>query len=126
MRNTPLAGHTVLVVEDEPLIALDIVDCFRTAGASVLIARKLEDGLRLAGHPDLTAAVVDFGLSDGEGSAVCELLNERGIPFVLHTGYPRTAVPANCTGTQLIAKPATCLQIVEAVVNACGSRQRAA
>jgi hypothetical protein len=39
-----LAGRSVLIVEDE-LIALDIVDCFRKAGASVFIAHKLEDGL---------------------------------------------------------------------------------
>jgi CheY-like chemotaxis protein len=80
-----LVGHTILVVEDEPLIALAIVEDFKAAGASVHTAYNLSDGLRLADHPDLSAAVVDFGLSDGKGSALCERLNERQVPFILHT-----------------------------------------
>ena len=87
METLALRGRSILVVEDEPLIALDIVDCFRNAGASVLIAQTLEDGLRLAGHPDLSAAVVDFGLKDDEGTALCKRLKERGNPLVLHSGY---------------------------------------
>jgi hypothetical protein len=40
----------------------------------------------LAAHPDLSAAVLDFGLSDGERFALCAGLNERHVPFVLHIG----------------------------------------
>ena len=36
MRKAPLAGRSVLIVEDEPLIALDIAEGFRRAGASSL------------------------------------------------------------------------------------------
>ena len=82
-----LAGHTILVVDDEPLIALAIAEDFKAAGAQVHTAYNLCDGLRLADHPDLSAAVVDFGLSDGKGSTLCERLIERQVPFVLHTGY---------------------------------------
>ena len=94
---TELSGRSILIVEDEPLIALDIVENFRNAGASVMAAHRLSDGLRLAGHPDLSAAVVDLGLSDGEGTALCERLKERGIPFVLHSGYQHAgeACPAD-------------------------------
>ena len=99
-----LRGHSVLIVEDEPLIALDIVDCFRRAGASVLAAQTLADGLRLAGLPELSAAVVDFGLSDGDGTALCEQLRARGIPFVLHSGYSH--VRDACRHAVLVPKPA--------------------
>jgi DNA-binding response OmpR family regulator len=78
-----LQERSILVVEDGPLIALNIVDCFRQVGASVLSAHNLRDGLRLAGHPDLSAAVVDFGSRDGDGAALCERLAERSIPFVM-------------------------------------------
>jgi DNA-binding response OmpR family regulator len=83
----PLVGRSILVIEDEPLIALDVAECFRQAGASVLTAFNLRDGLHLAGDADLSAAVVDSGLGDGEGTAVYERLNEHGIPFVLHSRY---------------------------------------
>ena len=54
----PLAGSTILVVEDEPLVALDIADCFKGAGAGV------EPGA------SRTAAAADArrGASDGDGT----------------------------------------------------------
>jgi DNA-binding response OmpR family regulator len=111
MDTSALVGRSILIVEDEPLVALDIVDCFRNAGASVLMAHRLNDGIRLAGHPDLSAAVVDFGLSDGEGTALCERLNARGIPFILHSGYSQ--LNEACRRGVLIAKPASPSQLVD-------------
>jgi DNA-binding response OmpR family regulator len=108
-----LAGHTILIVEDEPLIALAIVEDFTAAGASVHTAYNLCDRLRLADHPDLSAAVVDFGLSDGKGSALCERLNERQVPFVLHTGY--THVHEACQSGIVVPKPAAAGQLVSAI-----------
>jgi DNA-binding response OmpR family regulator len=113
MSSVGLSGHTILVVEDEPLVALDIVESFKQAGASVYTACNLRDGLRLAGHPDLSAAIVDFGLSDGEGTALCERLNARGLPFVLHTGY--THVDEACRSGIVVPKPATGFQLVSTV-----------
>ena len=113
MQALALRGRSILVVEDEPLIAHDIVDCFRSAGASVLIAHRLEDGLRLAGHPDFSAAVLDFDLSDGECTAVCECLDERGIPFVLHSEY--THVHEACLAGTVIPKPADPTELVATI-----------
>lgn len=113
MASVGLSGCTVLVVEDEPLIALDIVEAMRTAGASVLTAHRLVDGLRLAGHPDLSAAVVDFGLSDGVGTELCERLNQRGVPFVLHSGYQH--VHESCRSGTVVPKPASPYELVSAV-----------
>jgi DNA-binding response OmpR family regulator len=109
-----LIGHAVLIVEDEPLIALDIAESFRRAGASILMASKVRDGLRLAGHPDLSAAVLDFALSDGEGTALCECLKERGIPFILHSGYAH--VSDACHVGVVIPKPARPDELVVTVV----------
>jgi|SRR6185503_3445390 len=113
MGQVHLAGHSILVVEDEPLIALHIAECFRAAGASVFTAHNLRDGLRLAGHPDLSVAIVDFGLSDGDGTGLCERLKGRGIPFVLHTGY--THVSEACRSGVVIPKPASPAELVSAV-----------
>ena len=109
-----LTGHAVLIVEDEPLVALDIVESFRKAGASVLTASKVQDGLSLASHPDLSAAIVDFGLSDGDGTALCECLKERGIPFILHSGY--THVTDACHASVVIPKPVSPDVLVETVL----------
>jgi DNA-binding response OmpR family regulator len=108
-----LSGHTILVVEDEPLIALDIVEGFRAAGASVHTAHSLRDGLRLVDRLDLSAAVLDFGLGDGEGTVLCERLGDRGVPYILHTGYAN--VPRTCESGIVIHKPAPPQQLVGAI-----------
>jgi DNA-binding response OmpR family regulator len=109
-----LAGHAVLIVEDEPLVALDIANSFRKAGASVLTASNVQEGLRLAGHHDLSAAVVDFGLHDGEATALCRRLKERSIPFILHSGYSH--VCDDCRAGVVMSKPAYPVELVATVI----------
>src|SRR6476619_5348553 len=121
MRKAPLAGRSILIVEDEPLIALDIAEGFRSAGASVLSAHNLQDGLRLAGHPDLSAAVLDFGLRDGEGTALCARLKDRRIPFVLHTGYQHTSEA--CHAGVLVPKPTAQAELVSTVARLLASEE---
>jgi DNA-binding response OmpR family regulator len=82
-----LAGHSVLIVEDEPLIALGIIQAFESAGAQVNTARTLTQARRLVERYGLSAAVLDFGLGDGDADALCDRLTELKIPFVLHSGY---------------------------------------
>ena len=57
MTDLSLSGCVILVVEDEPLIALDIAECLQAEGASVHTAHSLAEGLRLADYPDLSAVV---------------------------------------------------------------------
>ena len=102
----PLAGSSILVVEDEPLVALDIADAFRDAGAHVLIARALAEAMKLVETPGLTGAVIDHSLQDGlTTSDVCERLNELSIPFVVHSGFDK--INGACAKGELVQKPAT-------------------
>jgi DNA-binding response OmpR family regulator len=99
------AGRCVLVVEDQPLVALHIADSLIKAGASVLTAATLSEGLVLAEHPQLTAAILDFALGQQDCAPVCVRLSERRIPFVIYTGYAE--VPAACRAGVVVPKPAT-------------------
>jgi DNA-binding response OmpR family regulator len=83
---TTLGGALVLVAEDEPLIAMDIADAFALAGAMVISCATLEEALAVADHPNLSAAVVDHVLGDGDSSALCQRLKDRNVPFVVYTG----------------------------------------
>jgi DNA-binding response OmpR family regulator len=96
----------ILVVEDEPLIALDIADNFRAAGAEVAIARTLADAIAQADLPRLTAAVIDHALHDGmTTSDVCAKLKERNIPFVVYSGFNK--LEGACAAGELVQKPAS-------------------
>ena len=59
MQGTSLAGHSILIVEDEPLIALDIVAAFQNAGAAPLTACSLAEAARPVEHDGPSPAVLD-------------------------------------------------------------------
>src|SRR5262245_47355840 len=111
-----LDGRVILLVEDEPLVALDVVKALRIAGARVLCAGYLDAGLSTVEHPDLSGAVVDLHLGDGSGTVVCKRLRERGIPFIVHTGYPTMLVSREWPDVPVVAKPARSEQIVLALI----------
>ena len=60
MQSTSLAGHTILIVEDEPFIALDIATACEVAGAAVLTAVSLGAASHFVEWDGLSAAVLDF------------------------------------------------------------------
>jgi CheY-like chemotaxis protein len=107
-----LAGRLILVVEDEPLVALDVEKALRAAGARVVSAGYVESGLYTTEHPELSAAVVDLRLGTGNGAAVCRRLRQLGVPFVVHTGYPAVLVTSDWPDVPVISKPADASRIV--------------
>jgi len=114
MPGTGLDGHSVLVVEDEPLIALDVAEAFEKAGAVVFTVRSLAEATPFVEHDGLAAAIIDFGLGDDDASALCLRLEERRIPFILHSGYSHH--PPACGNGIVILKPASPATLVETVV----------
>jgi DNA-binding response OmpR family regulator len=108
-----LTGCSILIVEDEPIIAMEIGDAFERAGARVLRTNTLRQALLLVEKHNLSAAVLDHGLSDGDSSRLCQHLKELNIPFVLHSGY--STVDGPCRDAPLVSKPANPEVLVTAV-----------
>ena len=77
----------VLLLEDEPLIAIDVEDIFRRAGFTVgsIISSCKDASVWLeANNPD--AVVLDIDLRDGACVDIAKTLVARNIPFVVHSG----------------------------------------
>jgi DNA-binding NtrC family response regulator len=87
MEHPALRGRSILVVEDEMLIAIDIVQALESAGAHATMTTTVRHALILVEHDGLSAAIMDHALSDGDSTALCERLNARGIPYVSYSGY---------------------------------------
>ena len=104
MASAMLDGCLILIVEDEPIIAIDLDETFGSAGARVINAMTMAAALRLAEDVDLSAAVVDYGLLDGDSTALCARLQDRKIPFLMDTGYEPSEA---CSGGLFVAKPAS-------------------
>ena len=86
-----LDGLTFLVVEDEPLIAMDISMALEDEGAKVTTTNTLKHAVLLAEHDGLAGAIVDHSLGDGDSTALRTLLKERDIPFLVYAGLKSKA-----------------------------------
>jgi len=104
MQRPSLEGRSILVVEDQPLIVMDISQAFEATGAALTTTNTLKHALILVEHDGLSGAILDHALGDGDSSQLCARLKERGIPFMIYSGF--TTVGGACAGALHIAKPA--------------------
>jgi DNA-binding response OmpR family regulator len=87
MEHPALRGRSILVVEDELLIAMDIVQALERAGANATMTTTVRHALILIEHDGLSGAIMDHGLSDGDSTKLCARLKERGIPYMSYSGF---------------------------------------
>lgn len=80
----------VLVIEDEPLIALELKRILEGLGHSVAIARTHDDALRAAQLKNPGLVIADIRLADGSSGldAVNDLLRSLTVPVVFVTAFP--------------------------------------
>jgi len=97
----------ILILEDEPLIAMDLQLAFEDAGADAVVTVCCEDALEAIGHTDFEGAVLDVNLGKGETCEPVALeLRRRDIPFLLHTGdLDRAGEALRDLEAPILAKP---------------------
>jgi len=104
--NSILDGRRILVVEDEPMIALDLQEALRDVGATVLgpagTALKAI-GVIEAGKID--CALLDIKLGEEDVSAVAMSLERRQIPMVFVTAYEDERIPRGFETRPIVHKP---------------------
>ncbi|CAN7728372.1 response regulator [Rhizobium sp. LjRoot98] len=81
-----LRPNLVLIVEDEPLFALDVELTLEEAGFSCEIHTSNAEALRWLEHNIPAAAILDIGLKDGPSEQVARLLANQNIPFIVCSG----------------------------------------
>jgi len=108
-----LTGRSILIVEDEPLIVMDIAQAFEATGAALTTTNTLHHALILAEHDGLAGAILDHSLGDGNSSLLCARLTERGVPFLIYSGHTRVEGP--CAGALHVNKPAARGELVAAM-----------
>jgi DNA-binding response OmpR family regulator len=114
MSEMPLNGIRLLIVEDDPLISLDIESTLEDAGAVICgPARTVAQALTLINNTAIDAAMLDYRLETETSAPVADRLIELGVPFLFHTSsgaapserYPEVIV---------VNKPTQPAQLVEA------------
>ena len=103
----PTLPNDVLIVEDDPIIALDFEDTILGFGVtSVRSAGNVAAALAAIAERPPDFALLDVALARGNSFAVAEQLVVLKIPFVFVTGYGGSAaVPAAFAEWPRLGKP---------------------
>jgi DNA-directed RNA polymerase specialized sigma24 family protein/CheY-like chemotaxis protein len=99
----------VLIIEDEPIIAMDVEHIVRSLGHSVAgIARTHNEAVAIARKEGIGLVLADIQLADGSSgiNAVNEILQNIELPVIFITAYPeRLLTGERPEPTFLITKP---------------------
>ncbi len=113
----PLQGQTLLVVEDQLIIALDLEMVLRQHGAAdVHVFGTADEALQLITQAPPDAAVLDINLGSSTSFPVARELMRLGVPFIFASGYGKEAdLPAEFQAIPLIGKPYSATAISHAL-----------
>lgn len=101
-----MSANTVLVVEDEFLVALDMESILADAGFEVLgPVASVAEALCLLEHEQPAAALLDNNLNGTSVAPVATALRERHVPFAFVTGNDRGSLPAPFIAAPVVRKP---------------------
>lgn len=108
MADSRLDGRSILILEDEYLIAMDVEQtCIECGARQVTIVRSLD---QLRDQPldslEFDAAIIDLRLGGETTTHFAHELTRRRIPFVFATGLNDTAeLSEEFPGVPVIGKP---------------------
>lgn len=122
----PLEGLTILIVEDEYLIAMELAarltEC---GGGTTKVASDVTSALAaLAAPPAFDVAVIDSVLKGKTAEPLVEILSSRSIPFIVVTGLQEAALPPALRGRLRCDKPCDYEQLVEMIRAQCQPSRR--
>ena len=101
-----LKGKRIIIIEDEPLVAMDLESMLSDAGCEVVgSAGTLERAEVVVGEPDCDAALLDANLAGHPVDDLAAKLTQRNIPFAFVTGYGREALPHGFRDGLILKKP---------------------
>ncbi len=124
--NHPLSGVTALVVEDDLLLAMDVEATLADAGAVVVgVCHTLAEAMERGDSDDFAVAVLDFSLGSESVTPFARRLERRDIPFILHTGIPRSNPSlADWRNHPIVEKPSSPRALVSAIRSALAPESR--
>jgi DNA-binding NtrC family response regulator len=115
---TELEGRRILVVEDSPVVADACGDILRDMGCvAVGPATNMAAALQMSGEEAIDAAIVDINIRGGKASPVLKILHDRGVPFLLTSGYADWSMPDEWQEQARLAKPYTPNQLRESLLS---------
>ena len=96
----------ILVVEDEPFIAMLLADMLEELGFSITASfSNVAETENYLGADEVDIALLDVNLGGEKIDPIADLLAARGCPFIFTTGYGRRGIPQNYADRPVLRKP---------------------
>ena len=112
----PLAGRRILIVEDSPVVAPFTADLLSDLGYEVVgPAPNMAAARELVEEGEFDGALMDVHIRGERVFPLCEILELRGVPFVLTSGYADWTMPDKWLRRPRLQKPYTIGQVEEAL-----------
>ncbi len=113
-----LKKRKILIVEDEVMIAMDIEAGLSSYGANVIaICSSVNAGLKIGIASEIDAAILDVDLGGQHVYPIADILKNRGIPFVFHTGNTSQDLRSRYPDAPILQKPVGMKRIAESLSN---------
>jgi CheY-like chemotaxis protein len=110
------ASRSILIVEDEPLIAMMLEDFLESLGHSIsATCDSVGDALAEVEKGGFDLAILDVNLKGQNVWPVASRLREQGVPFVIASGGHVDPPPAEFASVPLIEKPYTVDRVTPAI-----------
>jgi two-component sensor histidine kinase/PAS domain-containing protein len=120
----PLRGQRFLIVEDEPLVAMEIVDLIESVGGQVVgPTANAAEALKLIEDESIDAALLDANLYGSPVDDIAAALTRNDTPFVFVTGYDRDSLPRAFQSAAVLQKPFTSQQLIDSAAKLARSPQ---
>lgn len=113
MTPQPVHAPTILVIEDEMIVAMYMEDLLTDLGCRVATAARVENGLDIIRAQHIDGAFLDVSVAGAPVAPVVNELSARGIPFAFVTGYEAHQLPADYRNRPILSKPVIETKIAE-------------
>jgi len=120
LKRTFVTARSILIVEDEPLIAMMLEDFLDSLGHKVAdTCDTVADALARVGQGGFDIAIIDVNLNGERVWPVADRLAAQGVPYILATGGHIEPPPPEHAGVPVLSKPFTLDAIEPALTEAC-------
>lgn len=110
----------VLIVEDEPLVALEMEAVLRRGGFEIAACvGSLNKALDVLNNGNCDIGVLDANLRGESVEPVAVALRQCGKPFLFVSGYGRVHLPSKFLDALVIPKPFHPAELIRAVMQIC-------
>jgi PAS domain S-box-containing protein len=108
-----IAGMRFAIIEDEPLVALELASILADAGVVIVgPAATAEHAQAIIESGQIDGALLDGNLQGTSVEAIAAMLEAQGVPFAFVSGYGRDHLPEGFEAVPAIGKPFDPAEIV--------------